>query len=112
MVAATLRESLLDVAAVEADREPAVVYLEPRGQGRGAGRAQGAVRVTLFDESYLPLAERLVYRQRRARLQVEVAPQKKSFVPAREGDADVTTRDRWAIRCRRTWRCRLSTTRC
>ena len=94
VVAATLRESLLDVAAVEADRDPAVVYLEPRGQGTEAlGRAQGAVRVTLFDESYLPLAERLVYRQRRARLQVEVAPQKKSFVPREKVTLDVTTRD-------------------
>ena len=36
VVAATMRETLLDVAAVEADREPAVVYLEPRGQGSEA----------------------------------------------------------------------------
>ena len=94
VVAATMRETLLDVAAVEADREPAVVYLEPRGQGSEAmGRTQGAVRVTVFDESYLPLAERLVYRQRRSRLQVQVVPQKKSFVPREKVTLDVTTRD-------------------
>ncbi len=94
VVAATMRETLLDVAAVEADREPAVVYLEPRGQGSEAmGRTQGAVRVTVFDESYLPLAERLVYRQRRSRLQVQVTPQKKSFVPREKVTLDVTTRD-------------------
>ena len=94
VVAATMRENLLDVAAVEADREPATVYLEPRGQGSEAiGRAQGAVRVTLFDESYLPLAERLVYRQRRSRLQVQIEPQKKSFVPREKVTLDVTTRD-------------------
>ena len=94
VVAATLRENLLDVAVVEADHEPATVYLEPRGQGSEAlGRAQGAVRVTVFDESYLPLAERLVYRQRRSRLQVQVEPQKKSFVPREKVTLDVTTRD-------------------
>jgi len=94
VVAATLRENLVDVAAVEADREPATVYLEPRGQGSEAlGRAQGAVRVTVFDEAYLPLAERLVYRQRRSRLQVQVEPQKKSFVPREKVTLDVTTRD-------------------
>ncbi len=94
IVAATMRENLLDVAAVEADREPATVYLEPRGQGSEAlGRTQGAVRVTLFDEAYLPLAERLVYRQRRARLQVQVDPLKKSFAPREKVTLDITTRD-------------------
>ena len=94
VVAATMRENLLDVAAVEADREPATVYLEPRGQGSEAlGRTQGAVRVTVFDEAYQPLAERLVYRQRRARLQVQVDPIKKSFVPREKVTLDITTRD-------------------
>jgi hypothetical protein len=95
VVAATLRENLLDVAAVEAEAgQPAVVHLEPRGQGSEAlGRVQGAVRVTLFDEAYQPLAERLIYRHRRARLRVQVAPIKKSFIPREQVVLDVTTTD-------------------
>jgi hypothetical protein len=95
VVAATLRENLVDVAAVEADPSQAtVVSLEPRGLGTEAlGHAQGAVRVTLFDDSYLPMAERLIYRQRRSRLQVEVTPNKKSLVPREQVTLDITTRD-------------------
>jgi hypothetical protein len=94
IVAGLLREKLLDVAAVQAGREPAMVYLEPRGQGtETVGRAQGAVRVTVFDEAFVPLAERLVYRQRRARLQVAVDTAKKSYVPREKVTLDVTTLD-------------------
>ena len=112
VVAATMRENLLDVAAVEADREPATVYLEPRGQGSEAlGRTQGAVRVTVFDEAYQPLAERLVYRQRRARLQVQVDPIKRALFRAKRSRS--TSHDaRQATRYQPMWHCRWSTTRC
>lgn len=94
IVAAVVRENVLDVAAVQAGRQPAVVYLDARGPGaEGLSRAQGAVRVTVFDEAYLPLAERLIYRQRRARLQIQVDPVKKSFTPREKVTLDITTKD-------------------
>ena len=68
LVSAVVRENLLDSASVEVPAgAPAVVYLEPRGRGsETVGRAQGVTRVTVFDEGQRPLAERLIYRQRRA----------------------------------------------
>lgn len=94
-VAATMREQLLDLASVEVKKDvPAVVYLSPRGQGSEVlGRAQGAARVTVFDENNTPLAERLIYRNRRARLDVKVTPSKKSFVPREQVQLDILTTD-------------------
>ena len=81
-----------DVAAVEADRgtSDGVSWYHAGQGGEALGRTQRAVRVTVFDEAYQPLAERLVYRQRRARLlQVQVDPIKKSFVPRERSRLDI-----------------------
>ncbi len=81
-VAAVLRENFLDAATVQVERgKPAIVYLEPKNQAEGddtkaLARLQGAARVTVFDEQLNPLAERLVYRNRRARLNIRVVPNK------------------------------------
>jgi hypothetical protein len=95
LVSAVVRENLLDSASVEVPAgAPAVVYLEPRGLGSEAiGRAQGVTRVTVFDEAQRPLAERLIYRQRRARMGVKVTPDKKSYVPRDRVSLEVLTSD-------------------
>lgn len=94
-VSAVVRENLLDSAAVEVPAgAPATVYLEPRGQGTEAiGQAQGVARVTLFDEGMRPMAERLVYRHRRARMGVKITPDKKSYVPRDRVQLEVQTSD-------------------
>jgi hypothetical protein len=92
IVAAVLRENTLDVAAVEAaPGKPAVVAL--KAPDPALAKAQGIARVTVFDEKYAPLAERLVYRNRRNRLQVKVTPDKKSYAPRDAVTLEVKTTD-------------------
>lgn len=80
LVTASLRDSHLDTAAVDVPGgAPAVVYLQPTDQG--LARAQGVARVTVLDDKLHPLAERLVYRNRRARLGVKVEPERTSYSP-------------------------------
>src|SRR5262249_41931480 len=91
-VTATLRDNVLDTAAVQTKAgEPSVVYLEPKDAS--LGHAQGVARVTVFDDSFLPLAERVVYRNRRSRLNVEVEPDKKSYSPRDPISLKVKTSD-------------------
>jgi nitrite reductase (NADH) large subunit len=66
------------------------VYLKPEGD---LARAQGVARVTVFDEAKVPLAERVVYRNRRERLDVQVKPHKPSYVPRDQVSLQITTTD-------------------
>lgn len=95
VVGGVLRENLLDVGTVEVPPGgESVVYLEPKGQGsQTVGRAQGVARVTLYDEKLAPLAERLIFRQRRARLAVKVTPDRKSYVPRDKVELEIETTD-------------------
>ena len=80
LVHAMLRERTLDVAGVNVSPgHPAVVYLAPKDAAMKD--AQGVTRITLFDDGLNPLAERLVYRKRRARLDVEVSTDKETYAP-------------------------------
>ncbi|MBK8014616.1 MAG: hypothetical protein IPK13_25105 [Deltaproteobacteria bacterium] len=86
IVLATMRERVLDEALVEVGASnagsgsmPAVVHLSTNDET--LSRAQGIVRVTVFDEQRNPLAERLVYRNRRNRLRVEITPDKPAYSP-------------------------------
>jgi hypothetical protein len=73
---ATLRERRVAGGALEVEaRQPARLSLPVE-----AG-AQGAVRVTLFDEHDNPLAERLIYRGRGRDLKVSISADKKSYTP-------------------------------
>lgn len=91
IVAATLRENLLDVAAVDAGTTPAVVYLKSKDDA--LQQASGAARVTLFNQELQPLAERLVFRNRRARLDVSIEPDKKAYTPRGQVALQITTKD-------------------
>ncbi|MFO1269132.1 MAG: alpha-2-macroglobulin family protein, partial [Rubrivivax sp.] len=106
VVSAMQRERLLDVAMVEAGPgAPAVVHLGESGSSsaaqmqRAAGvvdmtRAAGVARITLFNQHLDPLAERLVFRNRRARLQVTaVLDKKRHYSPRDEVEMTITTRD-------------------
>jgi len=97
IVAAVLRENFLDAAVVKTPKDaPAVVYLRPRssaGDAESLARVQGVARVTIFDEKWNPLAERLIYRNRRAGLDIRVEPEKPSYSPRDQVTLRVTTRD-------------------
>ena len=89
-VTALQREYLLDSATVEAgDTKPAVVYLKHDDVNRN--KAQGVARVTVFDADDTPLAERLIYRNRRTLLNVKVEPHKKAYTPREQVTLAVTT---------------------
>ncbi|MBL8287373.1 MAG: hypothetical protein JNL85_05250 [Rubrivivax sp.] len=98
IVSAMQRERLLDTAMVEAGPgAPAVVHLAAGLYGNSAGaqmqRAAGVARITLFNQQLDPLAERLVFRNRRARLQVSAELDKKRHSPRDEVEMTITTRD-------------------
>ncbi len=83
---AVLRERRLATAAAAVDRGATVLALPvPAG-------AQGAVRVTLFDDGLRPLAERLVYRNRHADLKVTITPDRKSYQPRQGVTLAIETR--------------------
>jgi uncharacterized protein YfaS (alpha-2-macroglobulin family) len=91
-VVAMLRDNLLDAALVQVTPGvPAVVYLESKDPAMA--RAQGVARVTVFDEKDQPLAERLVYRNRRAQLGIEVKPDRDHYAPRDPVNLQITTRD-------------------
>jgi alpha-2-macroglobulin-like protein len=91
-VQAVLRENLIDGATVQARPDkPAVVYLQAGDPA--VDRAMGIARVTVFDDAMQPLAERLVFRNRRHRLNVEVTPERDSYQPREQVTLDVTTTD-------------------
>ncbi len=80
IVAGVLRENLLDAAAVAVPAGgQAVVHLTPKDEA--LTRAQGAARVTVFDDKLSPLAERIVFRGRRNVLNVTVEPDEPSYSP-------------------------------
>jgi uncharacterized protein YfaS (alpha-2-macroglobulin family) len=91
-VAATVRENLLDVASIEAaDGRPGVAYLAARDDAMQ--RAAGVARITVFDQNLNPVAERLVFRHRRARLDVKAELDKSSYTPRGQVALAITTRD-------------------
>jgi hypothetical protein len=94
VVTAMLRENLLDAAALDVPAgEAAVAHLKPEGDQAALARAMGIARVTVFDEALSPLAERLVFRNRRARLQVGVKPNKPGYTPREQVSLTVRTKD-------------------
>ncbi len=99
-VAATMRDRLIDSATVDAsDDAPAVVHLRASdGSNKSAmnsamQRAAGVARVTVFDHNLDPVAERLVFRNRRERLQVSIEPDRKRYAPRDAVSLAITTRD-------------------
>lgn len=92
VVAATVRENLLDVGSVQAGpQQPGVVYLDAKDPV--VRRAAGVARVTVFDQNLQPLAERLVFRNRRARLDVKIEPDRQRYAPRGQVALAITTRD-------------------
>jgi len=90
-VQAMLRGQLIEGASVSVSAgEPALVYLEHGDPA--VDRAQGIARVTVFD-GRTPLAERLVYRNRRQSLSVEITPDKDRYGPREQVILQVVTRD-------------------
>lgn len=92
VVVGMVRERLLDEAYVEvAANTPAVIYL--KASDDALARAQGIARVTVFDEQKNPLAERLIFRNRRNRLNVELTPDKSEYSPREQVALAVKTTD-------------------
>lgn len=92
VVTALVRENLLDAAAVDvSEGAEAVVYLASKDAA--LTKAQGIARVTVLSEDLVPLAERLVYRNRRHNLQVKVTPDRPSYAPREQVALTVETAD-------------------
>ena len=92
VVAGVLRDQLLDAAAVDVPaNDAAVVYLKAKDEK--VARAQGVARVTVFDEQLNPLAERLVYRNRRNLLKVSVKPDQATYTPREQIALKIKTED-------------------
>ncbi|MDX2022964.1 MAG: MG2 domain-containing protein [Deltaproteobacteria bacterium] len=92
LLTAVVRENLFDAARVQvkAGRQ-AVVYL--KAKTKTLAKAQGIARVTLFDENKNPLAERVVFRNRRNGLVVKVEPDAESYSPREQVALTVRTED-------------------
>jgi hypothetical protein len=91
IVVGMLRENLIDAAAVDVKAgDAAVVYL--KSGDAALNQAQGVARVTAFDDQLHPLAERIVYRNRRNSLKVEIKPDHESYVPRQQVALKVTTK--------------------
>ncbi len=91
-VQAVIRENLIDGATVAAGPDkPAVAYLQSGDPA--IDRAMGIARVTAFDADMQPLAERLVFRNRRHRLNVEVTPDSDSVQPRDQVTLNIATTD-------------------
>ncbi|MEO1483106.1 MAG: MG2 domain-containing protein [Myxococcota bacterium] len=85
VVVGTLRDTVMDIAKVRAGPDGATVYL--KGDTR-----QGTARVTVFDGNYAPLAERIVFRNRRAGLNVAVRFDRERYAPRDPVEMTVTTK--------------------
>ena len=92
VVAALLRERLVDAAAVQVPAGRAAI-VRLRSADAKLNRAQGIARVTLFDEQINPIAERLVYRNRESGLRVELKTDRESYTPREEVTVRVRTTD-------------------
>ena len=92
-VVAVLRENVLDTAVVDVKADKAAtVYLESKDEK--LKNAQGVARVTVFDaKNNHPLAERIVYRNRRNTLKIEVEPDQEQYTPRAKVSLKVKTMD-------------------
>lgn len=92
-VIAMVRDNLLDKAGLDVKAgKTAVVGLEAAA-GSPLAFAMGVARVTVFDEAKLPLAERIVFRNRRTRLDVKVKAHKEHYSPRDQVTLSITTTD-------------------
>ena len=92
IVAASVRENALDAGEIEAGPgKPAVIYLQSKDTSMQ--NAAGISRVTVFDKNKQPLAERLVFRNRRNRLDIQIESDKKTYAPREKMALSITTRD-------------------
>ena len=92
IVAATVRENLLDAGRIEAGPDaPSVIHLA--AADFAIQRAAGVARITVFDDKLNPLAERLTFRNRRERLSVVTELDKKRYAPRGQVALSITTRD-------------------
>ena len=90
VVQASMRENVLDAAAVEVKPgEESVVWLQPKGD---LARMQGVARLTVFDGP-TPLAERVVFRNRSRGLQITVTPRRERVTPRSNVEVDIETKD-------------------
>ena len=90
VVTAMMRDRLIDSAAVAVPADGAAVVHLASGDA-ALDRAQGVARVTVFDEALAPLAERVVFRNRRAGLQVKIEADQPGYTPREQAALKITT---------------------
>lgn len=82
-----LRERHINAASFEVPaKTPSLLAFD-------VGRAQGALRLTLFDEKKNPVAERLVYRGRGQGMKLSIEPSKKTYAPRDKVSLTVSAKD-------------------
>ncbi len=92
IVTAVHQSRLIDAARVAASPDAAaVVHLKAKDDALAL--AQGVARVTVWDMDRNPLAERLVYRNRRNTLRVEIQPSADHYGPRDTAELSVRTFD-------------------
>ncbi len=91
-VVGMMRENLLDSARVQVmEGKPSVVYLKAKDEAMA--QAPGVARVTVFNDKLEPLAERVVFRNRRNTLQVKLETDEKRYSPREQVALTVRTLD-------------------
>ncbi|MBI2377225.1 MAG: hypothetical protein HYV07_24710 [Deltaproteobacteria bacterium] len=92
VVVGTLRENLVDAATVDVpEGGEAVVHLT--SSDAAMKKAQGVARVTVFDDKLTPLAERVVFRNRRRGLKIEIGSDAQAYSPREQVALTVRTTD-------------------
>ncbi|MEL6545102.1 MAG: alpha-2-macroglobulin family protein, partial [Myxococcota bacterium] len=89
-VVGTMGDSVFDTAKVKAGPEGAVVYLNPKGADT---KRRGIARVTVFAEGNVPMAERIVFRNRRAGLDISISMDESRYAPRDQVELSLTTKN-------------------
>lgn len=88
-VVGTMRDEVFDSARVEAGPDGAVVYLKPK---EGQEKRRGIARVTVFSAGSVPVAERLVFRNRRAGLDIALSLDESRYAPRDQVELTIRTK--------------------
>ncbi len=87
VMVAIQRERLIDAAQLKvSEGKMAVAYLKEK-----AALQSGVTRLTLLDSDLKPLAERIIFQGRRARLQIELEMDQKSYIPRQSVSVKIKT---------------------
>ncbi len=92
VLSAMIREMPIDAAVVDVrEGTPAIIHLSSKTPA--IARAQGVARITLFDDRLEPLAERVVFRNRRGGISIELATNQAAYTPREQVKVELKATD-------------------